>query len=107
MEALGMPIEKSEVGAPAVKIRVNIILLCHRSQLSIVKQPDGTRRLGNRAQFSLRAGTPPVNMFIKTIMKQVDAVASPGIGWTNPDAPPERQVRIGAPWHLRVARQTE
>lgn len=107
MEALGMPVEKSEVGAPAVKIRVNIILLCHRSQLSIVKQPDGTRPLGNRAQFSLRAGTPPVNMFIKTIMKQVDAVASPGIGWTNPDAPPERQVRIGAPWHLRVARQTE
>ena len=43
-EAAGVSVQKQEVGSVGVEIRMNVVLLCHRRSLSVVKKPDERMR---------------------------------------------------------------
>ena len=98
-------IEESEMGALAVQIGMNVVLLGDGGELAVVKQPDGQDRPGDTGESRLVARADAVDMFVEAIVEEVVAVAAAGIGGADPDRTAGIHVGIGAPGHLFVSAQ--
>lgn len=103
-ESRRVPIQKGKVRAPAVQVRVNVVLLSHCRQFSIVKQPYHSRRLSYRGKLHLVTGAASVYVLIQAIVKQVIPIAAAGVR----GADPERLARVNSgvrpPRHFVIRR---
>lgn len=98
-----MSVQKQEVGSVGVKVGVNVVLLCHRRFLSVVKKPDERMRRRQGGHFDVIARTAPIDQTIEAVMEKVGSIASPLVGWTEPDRSREGNGGIGAPRQFVVA----
>ena len=82
-EPLRVAIEESEMGALVVQIGMNVVLLGHRGELAVVKQPDRRDRPEDAGDFRLIARAAAVDVFVEAIVEEVVAVAAAGTTITN------------------------
>src|SRR5262245_30790319 len=79
-----MSIQKCELCALSVPIRVHIVFLPDRSQFAGIKQPDYPFRASDRRQPYLFSSSPSIDVFVEAVVEKVVAVANPSVGWTDP-----------------------
>lgn len=82
---------------------MDVVLLCHRRSLSVVKKPDERMWRRQRRHFDVIARTAPVDEPIEAVMEKVDTVAPPLVGRTEPDRFREGNGGVGAPRQFVIA----
>ena len=99
---LRMAIKKIKLCTIIVEGGMDIILLCNRSQSSVVKLPDCSRWLRDGCYLDLISRPSAVHMFIQTIMEKIVSIATARVRWTNPHGISRFNGCIRPPRHLRV-----
>lgn len=98
-----MSVQKQEVGAVGVKVGVNVVLLCHRRSLSIVKEPDERMWRRQHRHFDVITRTAPVDEPIEAVMEKVVSITPPLVGRAEPDGFGKGNGGVGAPGQFVVA----
>lgn len=90
-----------------MKIGVNVVLLCHRRFLSVVKKPDERMRRGQGGHFDVIARAASVDQTIEAVVEKIDSIAPPLVGRAEPDGFWEGNGGVGAPRQFVVARKPD
>ena len=81
-----MTVEEGEIGATAVEVGVDVILLSHTGQTAVVEEPNNQRWARHRSKFALGMRAAPVHMVIEAVMEQIGSIAAARICRADPEA---------------------
>ena len=97
-----LAIEEEEVGSAFMEIGMNVVLLGDGCKLAVIKEPDGGRGFADVAYIGPTSAAASIDMFVETVVEKVVAIASSGVGGTNPRGGDGLDGLVGPPGGIGV-----